>query len=297
MPNKFVSACKEELEVRNCGFAHLPAEEFVKSQWQTRTKSICFLLYRLALAIFFTGVVINSMVVAVERDEFSKYFIYLTHWGILLCMGTTVMGAVLVMIWYFHPEYSERVCNSDEMPNSFKVYWMVHNITLILSVCITIIYWAILHNETMPVDPNNILIHACNCVFMFLDLIIVAYPVRIWHVLQPITFGLVYCVFSLIYYAADGTDRFGRPYIYNVLDWNEPGKAMVTVVGTILLAMIVHMLMFAIYKLRVKIYLRHFNHKPIIPTNSTLQLQTGKCNGISMVYGNDNKAFSIGERY
>uniref|UniRef100_A0A182XCJ4 Protein rolling stone n=1 Tax=Anopheles quadriannulatus TaxID=34691 RepID=A0A182XCJ4_ANOQN len=193
--------------------------------------------------------------------------------------------------------FSEKVCNSDEMPNAFKIYWMLHNITLILSVCITIIYWAILHNESMPVDPNNILIHACNCVFMFLDLIIVAYPVRIWHVLQPITFGLVYCIFSVIYYAADGTDRFGRPYIYNVLDWNEPGKAMVTVVGTILLAMIVHMLMFAIYKLRVKIYLRYFNHKPIIPTNSTLQLQTGKCDGISMVYGSDNKAFSISERY
>uniref|UniRef100_A0A182NUY7 Uncharacterized protein n=1 Tax=Anopheles dirus TaxID=7168 RepID=A0A182NUY7_9DIPT len=109
MSGKFVSACKEELEVRNCGFAHLPAEEFVKSQWQTRTKSIFFLLYRLALAIFFTGVVINSMVVAVERDEFSKYFIYLTHWGILLCMGTTLMGAVLVMIWYFHPEYSGKL--------------------------------------------------------------------------------------------------------------------------------------------------------------------------------------------
>ncbi|EDO63409.1 AGAP009583-PC, partial [Anopheles gambiae str. PEST] len=78
MTGKFVASCKEELEVRNCGFAHLPAEEFVKSQWQTRTKSIFFLLYRLALAIFFTGVVINSVVVAVERGEFSKYFIYLT---------------------------------------------------------------------------------------------------------------------------------------------------------------------------------------------------------------------------
>ena len=78
------------------------------SQWQTRTKSIFFLLYRLALAIFFTGVVINSVVVAVERGEFSKYFIYLTHWGILLCMGTTIMGAILVMVWHFHPEYSGK---------------------------------------------------------------------------------------------------------------------------------------------------------------------------------------------
>ncbi|XP_058059006.1 protein rolling stone-like [Anopheles bellator] len=298
MPGAFVESCKNELKVRNCGFAHLPAEEFVKSQWQTRTKSIFFLLYRMALAIFFTGVVINSMVVAAETAHFGKYFIYLTHWGILLCMVTTVMGAVLVKIWYFHPEYSETVCGSDEMPTVFKFYWMLHNITLVLSICITIIYWAILHNDTMTVDANNILIHACNCVFMFLDLIIVAYPVRLWHVVQPIAFGLIYCTFSVIYHAAGGTDLFGRPYIYNVLDWSEPGKAMVTVVGTILLAMLVHILMFAIYKLRVKIYSRYFGGKPIIPTNSTLQLQTGKVDrGISMVYGNDNKGFTIGERY
>lgn len=32
MPSKFVASCKQELKVRNCGFAHLPAEEFVKSQ-------------------------------------------------------------------------------------------------------------------------------------------------------------------------------------------------------------------------------------------------------------------------
>ncbi|XP_055593397.1 protein rolling stone [Uranotaenia lowii] len=298
MPSKLAAACKDELRVRNCCMGYMPPEEFVKSQWQSRTKSTLFLLYRLGLALFYSAVVINSLVESSLNDTLGKYFIYLTHWGILMCMATTVMGAALVTRWYFQPAYSEKICNCDEMPRSFKVYWMMHNITLIVSVCITIIYWTILHNDQMPVDANNILIHATNCVFMFADLMIVAYPVRIWHVLQPICFGLFYCFFSVIYFLCGGTNIKGNPYIYNVLDWNKPGAAMITVVGTIILAVIVHVLMFFVYKLRTVMYLRCFNTKPILPTNSTSNLQQGKPNdGISMVYGTDNRAFTISDKY
>lgn len=298
MPSKVVAACKDELGLRNCGMGHLPAEEFVKSQWQSRTKSTMFLLYRLALAIFFTAVVTNSIVVSVSSEDWAKYFIYLTHWGILLCMATSVFGAALVARWYFHPEFSDKICSCEEMPRVFKVYWMMHNITLILSICITIIYWAILHNAEMVVDANNILIHATNCVFMLLDLVIVAYPVRIWHVIQPIGFGLLFCVFSVVYYLCGGTDKKGRPFIYNVLDWRSPGKAMVTVVGTIILAVMTHVLMFFLYKLRTFLYVRYFNPKPILPTNSTINLQQGKgCDGISMVYGQHNAGFTNTEKY
>lgn len=298
MVNKFASACKDELILRNCGMGHLPAEEFVQSQWQSRTKSTFFLLYRLSLAVFFTAVVVNSIVVSVSIQEWTKYFIYLTHWGIMMCMGTTVMGAILVARWYFHPEFSDKICNCEEMPRAFKIYWMIHNITLIVSICITTIYWAILHNDEMPVDANNILIHAANCMFMLIDLIIVAYPVRIWHVVQPIGFGLIYCLFSVIYYLCDGTGKNGRPYIYNVLDWRSPGKAMVTVVGTVVLAVIIHVLMFFLYKFRSFVYARWVNPKTILPTNSTNNLKQSKSSdGISMVYGADNRGYTITEKY
>lgn len=39
-------------------------------------------------------------------DDIGRYFIYLTNWGITLCMITTILGAILVAVWYFHPEYS-----------------------------------------------------------------------------------------------------------------------------------------------------------------------------------------------
>lgn len=41
-------------------------------------------------------------------EDIGRYFIYLTNWGITLCMITTVLGAILVAVWYYHPEYSGK---------------------------------------------------------------------------------------------------------------------------------------------------------------------------------------------
>lgn len=77
-------------------------------QWQSRTKSIVYLIYRWLIALFFTAVVIDSML---EKEEGSStnfwlYFIYLTNWGVMLCMFTNLLGAILVTTWHFHPEYA-----------------------------------------------------------------------------------------------------------------------------------------------------------------------------------------------
>lgn len=106
-------------------------------------------------------------------DGFSNglYFIYLTNWGIMLCMVTTMLGAILVCTWYLHPEFAgkwglsllfsfnvgdanlyfftDRVKDSNEMPIPFKIYWGMHVITLILSMGITIIYWSVLYNGSV----------------------------------------------------------------------------------------------------------------------------------------------------
>lgn len=59
----------------------------------------------------------------------------------------------------------------------------------------------------MPLGVTTVLTHACNSAIMFLDVIIVAHPIRLFHVIQPLIIGLTYCVFSVIYYAAGGTDK------------------------------------------------------------------------------------------
>lgn len=45
-----------------------------------------------------------------------------------------------------------------------------------------------------------------NSVIMFIDILIVAYPLRLYHVIQPISFGVAYGVFSFIYYLCGGTN-------------------------------------------------------------------------------------------
>lgn len=92
------------------------------------------------------------------------------------------------------------------MPNAFKIHWSLHNISLILSLVITTVYWTVIHDEHHVVDVTNILTHVSNSLVMFIDLIIISYPVRLLHVVQPLLAGLVYALFSLFYYLAGGVD-------------------------------------------------------------------------------------------
>lgn len=93
--------------------------------------------------------------------------------------------------------------------------------------------------------------------------------------------------------------RRGNPYIYNVLNWAEPGKAMITVFGTLILAIIVHVTLFWIYKLRVFVQRRFFTTEIIIlPTKEPKQrLNSSLGSQISMVFAGDegctNDAFKI----
>lgn len=103
----------------------------------------------------------------------------------------------------FLPENIEDI---EDMPTSFKVYWWFHNMTLVISICITIIYWAILYDETHPLNAVNVMTHATNSVLMFIDMMIVSHPYRLLHVIQPIILGVSYAIFSVIYYFAGGLD-------------------------------------------------------------------------------------------
>lgn len=231
------------------------------------------------------------------------------------------------------------------MPVAFKIYWGLHNTAMVTAFVITIIYWTVLHkrNETrtiqkpekcilkfsnhfptagMPLNSSNILSHAMNSVIMFLDLLIVAYPLRLLHVIQPIIFGVTFGFFSFIYYLCGGKNmyvipffqihvnstniriflfvflfcssrRSGQPYIYPVLDWSKPGKALVTTFGTLFLALAVHMFLFSVYKLRVFIQRRCCSTDMILPTTASKMQSTNSLQSrISMVFASEtNEAY------
>lgn len=60
---KIVRPVVKEFRMDKCGFNHAPADDFVKSQWQNRTKSTIYFIYRWFMAIFFLELLQNLFIV------------------------------------------------------------------------------------------------------------------------------------------------------------------------------------------------------------------------------------------
>lgn len=162
---------------------------------------------------------------------------------------------------------------------------------------------------------------------MFIDLLIVAHPLRLMHMFLPVLFGIIFAIFSVIYQTCGGHNRLfswfiiygntfcwilsftyrkGKPYIYHVIDWREPLNATLVVLGVMLFTCCIYMILFTIYKLRTLLYRRVNNSSYYFPpttlhtggpeksANGTLPKTvkgTGiqhSPSGISMVLGNFN---------
>lgn len=95
---------KHELTLYNCGFNHDP-ETIVRSQWQLKSKSKVYLIYRWLVAGFVVAAIAVSMYQNAEELKVGTYFIYLTHWAISLNMIVGVFGAILVTIWHFNSKF------------------------------------------------------------------------------------------------------------------------------------------------------------------------------------------------
>ena len=68
-----------------------------------------------------------------------------------------------------------------------------------------------------------------------------------------VVMGLVYSAFSLIYWYLGGTNQFGEPFIYKVLNYGEsPLKAMYYIIAiSFIVAPMIHSMFFLLYRLRV----------------------------------------------
>ncbi|XP_063704956.1 protein rolling stone-like [Culicoides brevitarsis] len=275
--------CAAETSLDNCGFDHHSPDEFVKSQWQDCTKSNIFLLYRWAIAIFFISIVTYSLYahINIYHHAIGYYFIYLTDIGIILCMLCTLLGAILATIWHFH--LADQDMKTSEMPTIFKIYWITHNTSFILSLLITLMYWTVIHTPEKALDLTNFFTHLCNSVFMLIDFVVVAHPVRIMHVAWPLLALVIYGIFTLIYYLAGGVDPEGNPYIYEVIDWSRLDVVLPVMCVIVIFIVFLHTVVFWMYRLRVYIFNKYFTKKLVIAEGqSNLTFQSDSLDNVNV---------------
>jgi hypothetical protein len=108
------------------------------------------------------------------------------------------------------------------------------------------------------VDFINIREHVTNLVITLMDMFLCAHPLRLMHVYQPVLLGIGYSAFSGLYYVLGGKNRLGFDYIYPILDWNNPGRALTITAITATFALFLYFVMWCLYMLRVTIATRVF---------------------------------------
>ncbi|KAG5670109.1 hypothetical protein PVAND_000392 [Polypedilum vanderplanki] len=234
---------------KTCGFTHENPEVFVMSQWQNKPKSIIYLMYRWVFAIFFIFVLCYSMISSVEDDSINYWFIYLTNIGLLICTIYSVYAAIFVSIVHF------GIISLESNSFSYKVFWFLSNISIVLALLISIVYWATLYDWSKGLlTVLDFLIHAMNSVAMLIDLFIVLHPMYFFHVIYSLGVGLLYLIFSIIYYVSGGTDINGNDYIYSILNWNKAGQTTGIVFAVIALAIILHCVAVGLHFGRAKLH-------------------------------------------
>ncbi|XP_072164282.1 protein rolling stone-like [Diadema setosum] len=148
-------------------------------------------------------------------------------------------------------------------PWYLKLSWALFNINVMIAPLVTVVYWSVLHDYSPPEEGEvrnpldvglNVNVHAMNGILIILDLFVSAHPIRIVHWIYGLAYGLVYGIFTVIYWAAGGVNSWGETAIYPILDWGEiPGLTCAYAVGLLLVLGVIQCIAYALYRLRLYI--------------------------------------------
>jgi len=239
--------------------------------------SLPYLLYHWSRAIFFIVAILQSLIKSSlyfiekeEPDNVYKYFIYLTNNGRWLAAVAFTLEAVLVSLRYSKERKGTyKECFEEgfkNLPFSHKLLWYLANCNSALSIMITIVYWTLLHNPLRHyLDFENFSGHLFIGLAVILDVFISDRPWRLRHCVHPILFSVIFCIFSLFYYLAGGTNYYKEPYIYSILDWSRPWRTLGIVSLVAATMILMHFFLYCLYRIRLLLKQKYISNRTSEP--------------------------------
>ncbi|KAI0227335.1 hypothetical protein LSAT2_022204 [Lamellibrachia satsuma] len=239
-------SCRTKCQRQDFGLQHASPTDFVESLMCG--PSLLYVVYRFVMAAYFSTMTIYSFL---TFNSYSKWFIYMTHWSYSVITLNTVLQAVCVTRHYinYKREGFDKEC--QKMRLTFKVIWVLQNITCTSAPLVSVMYWSLFYHGK-GLDLANTNTHIANSVYVLIDILITAIPVRLAHFIYVQIFAMVYVSFTVIYWALGGKGIHGEQYIYSMLHHgHKPVSAVVWFIGLTLVSMVIHCCVFAVYLLRV----------------------------------------------
>ncbi|XP_050666470.1 protein rolling stone-like isoform X2 [Leptidea sinapis] len=274
---------------RGLNLDHTPAHQFACCQWQKGHRpATLYLVYRWLLFLSVLSIGISSFACQrlprfydgpkIELNYF-KWFIYFTNWGYIMIIIQA--GLALIVVQKYRNQKTFCIpCDDEEIPLPrrqktpvlCRLYWLSHNIATDLAFVITLVYWTLVHDPKIhEINALNILVHGCNSLVMIIELVMTAHPIRATHAIFGAGAGLMYGIFSALYWAVGGTDKIGLSAIYPALDWNKPGSAFAFVALCAVVMIFAHIIAtcLALLRMRIAARLRPSSHldKYTLPTH------------------------------
>ncbi|XP_045165334.2 protein rolling stone-like [Mercenaria mercenaria] len=248
--------CKSEFKGKNLLLQHGDPQSFIQFQFGSQK---LYLVWRIFWALYHVAWIIVSGVksdlwAGEDSSQYIKWFIFLTDWAYFLLTLSTVVDATTVT-YVFVRRTDIREGTAIGLPWYIRADWCIFNMGNVISVSISIAYWALVYDGSQPMTSVNIATHIINTLYVILNISVSGVPKRVLHFWFSVVFGVVYALFTLFYYLAGGTNHNENPYVYPVLDWRTPGTAtLYCVIVCFVLVPIVHLILYGIHRLKILLY-------------------------------------------
>ena len=136
------------------------------------------------------------------------------------------------------------------------VVWVLFNVISTAALMVTIVFFLFLFplfSDYPSIDLENLQVHLLNSVIIVIEHLVSAMPYRLLHVLWPFLYGVIYMIFSVVYWAGDHS----RVMYPGILDWNQAGTtvAYILLIGFVMIPFL-HSIFFLLHKAKMAIYWR-----------------------------------------
>lgn len=245
-------------------------------------------IYRGIVALYCVGWIIYSGFYPYNGQE--KWFIYLTNWGYTCITLYFILSFAVTLCYHLKekdrytlppmelattgasgsnlPDKTKRKgtesdFNVDMPPKGHhKAMWIIYEIGASVALLITLLYWSLLSggNLTGVYLGLDISTHALNTILLLIEIVMTSMPIRVLHLIYPMIFACIYMIFTVIYWAAGGTDAIdNKRYVYPMLDYsNKPGLAAGLFLGVTLVGMpLAHLVFYGLYRLREFVVMKY----------------------------------------
>ncbi|XP_033098627.1 protein rolling stone-like isoform X3 [Anneissia japonica] len=220
-----------------------------------------FTIYRFMVAIYFAGFTLWYFPYSVTNLGW-KIFIYLTNWTFIVVTCYLLVASYNSLVHYRNVTRRGTILVSSsadipDLPFIYKLQWFLYYLAANMSIIVTVVYWTALYSKGNLDFIHlfiNLNVHTLTSFVAISETMLSATPFRFIHVVYPLCYGVVYVFFTIIYWVAGGTGKYGHSYIYPIIDYeNDPGKAVLSIVGCIIGIFVFQVVLWVMFILRLKL--------------------------------------------